>query len=228
MARKKSEELWLFDYNQGIYYEAFSQCEDYEQEITKFLEDRYDFSDKTILEIGAGSGKFTRFLSSACSKLYVVEKSESLMRINRMKNQGFSNIEFILSNVTDLKLPSSSIDVVFAGWSMTSMREHFDVIFDMFKSVLRDGGYILLVENAGDDEFCKVMDIENFTNDMESMYEDMGFLPLSILDTVIKLSHEEVFYDAFPNKMNVKLDSLELQHKVLLLEMQASTLKEEI
>ena len=105
------------------------------------------------------------------------------------------------------------------------MKESFDIIFDIFKNVLRNEGMIILVENAGNDEFCKIMDIDGFTSKMKQTYIDIGFIPRKVIDTTIKLSHEDVFYNAFPNKMKVKLSSLDIQHKVLIMEMQASALQ---
>jgi hypothetical protein len=101
------------------------------------------------------------------------------------------------------------------------MRESFDVIFEILRKILRKDGIILLVENAGNDEFSKIMGIEKFTSEMKNAYINMGFIQRKVVDTVIKLSHIDVFYNTFPNKKNVKLSSLNIQHKVLILEMQA-------
>lgn len=217
-----NNDLWLFDYNQGAEYEAFSKSQDIFKAIDKYLSINYDFKDKIILEIGAGSGKFTSFLMEKCSKLYVVEKSPSLMQINQSKNHDANNLEFILSDVRDLKMGPESVDIIFAAWSLTSIRDSFDIVFDKFRNILRKDGLILLVENAGNDEFCKVMGIDEFTFEMRSAYVDMGFFPRKIVDTTIRLPYIDVFYKAFPNKKDVKLLSLDIQHKVLILEMSIS------
>ncbi|EKE19018.1 MAG: hypothetical protein ACD_9C00164G0001 [uncultured bacterium] len=219
-----NNDLWLFDYNQGAAYEAFSQCQDTFGAIERHLQDNFDFREKIILEIGSGSGKFTPFLAKSCSKLYAVERSASLMQINRDKNFDAVSTEFILSDVKDLTMEPDSIDVIFAGWSLTSMREYFGVIFESFRKFLRKDGIILLVENAGNDEFCKIMNLEKFTSIMKNTYVDMGFIQRKVVGTTIKLPCKNVFYDAFPNKKEVRLSSLEILHKVLILEMQSSVL----
>lgn len=223
--KKINNGLWLFDYSQGIAYEKFSKCEDFFGAIESYLLKTYNFQGKTILEVGAGSGKFTSFLSEQCSKLYVVEKSPNLMQINRDKNINAKNVEFILSDVVELKLEEGSIDIIFGGWSVTSMRESFYKIFEIFKNVLKKDGMIILVENAGDDEFSKIADIEKFSSDMEKTYNEMGFISKKIIDTIIRLPERQVFYDAFPNKNSVKLPFLDIRHKVLILEMPAMILK---
>lgn len=213
----ETSKLWLFDYNVGLTYEKFSQCEDSEGLIFKYLRDNYDFSDKTVLEIGAGSGKFTKFLAESCKKLYVAERSPSLMKINKEKNN-LENAEFVLTDVKHLELPEKTVDVVFGGWSMTSMRDAFPEIFKVLKSVLKDDGKIILVENAGDDEFAAITGIEGLTLEMRDLYKRLGFSEKTVLSTCINLPNESVFYDVFPNQKDVKLDSLQIQHNVLILE----------
>ncbi len=222
---KLNNDLWLFDYNQAAAYEEFSKSEDIFKAINTYLLNNYDFRGKTVLEIGAGSGKFTSFLLETCSKLYVVERSVSLMQINRQKNSEAGNVEFILSDVRELVMEPNSIDVIFAGWSVASMIESLDVIFRIFRNVLRKDGIILLVENAGDDEFSKIVGIEEFTSEIKNAYVNMGFTQRKIINTLIRLPCEDVFYNVFPNKNNVKLPSLDIQHKVLILEMPAFVLR---
>lgn len=210
--------MWLFDYKKGITYEQFSQCEDYNKKIFKFLSSYYNLWNKQILEIGAGSGKFTSFLASMCDQLFVVEKSESLMNINQKKNELLKNIKFILDDIKNLNLPEHSVDYIFAGWSLTSMRNLFECLFPLFQKVLKKDGEMILVENAGNDEFCQVVHIENFTDEMKREYLKMGFKQRAILDTLIKLPNKEVFYNAFEGVDKMQLKSLNIKHKVLILD----------
>ncbi|MDO8513269.1 MAG: methyltransferase domain-containing protein [bacterium] len=220
-----NKDLWRFDYNQGVAYEEFSRCQDAFGIIDGYLSSQYDFKGKTILEVGAGSGKFTSFLSRECSKLYVVERSTSLMQINRDKNLGANNVEFMLTDARDLIILPSSVDLIFAGWSLTSMRDSFDIVFRKLGDILRADGMILAIENAGNDEFCELLGINEFTEGMRSTYADLGFFSRTVVGTVIRLPRKGVFYNAFPGKWNVKLPSLDIQHNVSVLEMTASVLQ---
>lgn len=213
------EELWLFDYDDGMAYEAFSRCEDARSQIAKYLEDNYNFRDQDILEIGAGSGKFTGLFKSG-RDVYVVERSASLMKINRQKNNS-ENMCFRLCDVKDLDLSERSVDLIFAGWSLTSMRDSFDLILPVLKNVLRDDGKIVLVENAGDDEFSRIVGIEELSFKMREFYQSIGFIEKALLDTVIVLPDRSVFDAAFPNKTNVPLNSFMIFHRVLILEADA-------
>ena len=222
-----NKDLWLFDYAKGQSYEEFSKCEDYNGEIFKYISNNYNFDNKIILEIGAGSGKFTNYLAKKCSKLYVVEKSPSLMQINKNKNDCF-NIDYILDDIQNVEFPSKSIDVIFAGWSFTSMRDAFNILLPKFVNILKVHGKIILIENSGKDEFCKLMGIEKFTEDMKIIYKEMGFVEKTTLETVIQLKDKSVFYNVFPQYDKNLLRSLQIQHNVLVLESSKEKIKEKI
>lgn len=213
-----NKELWLFDYKQAEAYEKFSKSEDINNLIQKYLKEEYDFSNKIILEIGAGSGKFTGFLSDRSKKVYAVEKIESLLLINKEKHKNKNNVEFILSDIKDVKLEKNSIDYVFAGWSLTSMRDIYDQVFANLYQILKPNGKIIIVENEGQDEFCKLLGIEEFTEQMKNEYKKMNFKEKATLDTTIKFANEEVFYGAFPNYKKTVLKTLNIKHKVIIME----------
>lgn len=213
-----NKELWLFDYKQAEAYEKFSKSEDINNLIQKYLKEEYDFSNKIILEIGAGSGKFTGFLSDRSKKVYAVEKIESLLLINKEKHKSKNNVEFILPDIKDVKLEKNSIDYVFAGWSLTSMRDIYDQVFANLYQILKPNGKIIIVENGGQDEFCKLLGIEEFTEQMKNEYKKMNFKEKATLDTTIKFANEEVFYGAFPNYKKTVLKTLNIKHKVIIME----------
>ena len=213
-----NKELWLFDYKQAEAYEKFSKSEDINNLIQKYLKEEYDLSNKIILEIGAGSGKFTGFLSDRSKKVYAVEKIESLLLINKEKHKSKNNVEFILSDIKDVKLEKNSIDYVFAGWSLTSMRDIYDQVFANLYQILKPNGKIIIVENGGQDEFCKLLGIEEFTEQMKNEYKKINFKEKATLDTTIKCANEEVFYGAFPNYKKTVLKTLNIKHKVIIME----------
>lgn len=213
-----NKELWLVDYKQAEAYEKFSKSEDINNLIQKYLKEEYDLSNKIILEIGAGSGKFTGFLSDRSKKVYAVEKIESLLLINKEKHKSKNNVEFILSDIKDVKLEKNSIDYVFAGWSLTSMRDIYDQVFANLYQILKPNGKIIIVENGGQDEFCKLLGIEEFTEQMKNEYKKMNFKEKATLDTTIKFANEEVFYGAFPNYKKTVLKTLNIKHKVIIME----------
>lgn len=220
--KMEADSIWLFDYDQGMAYERFSQCEDADGVITQCLSARFDFSNKAILEIGAGSGKFTDFLAEHATSLAVVERSASLIAINESKNR--NRADFINSDLGKLDFDADSFDVVFGGWSLTSMRDMFGRVFPILQNAMKKDGQIIIVENAGNDEFTKIAGIEELTSQMRNFYAECGFKEEAVLDTVIRLPNQETFFDAFPNlkAQGIKLPSLEISHKVVIMRASAS------
>ena len=104
------KDVKLFDYKRGRAYEEFSKCQDINQNIISYLSTNYNFQNKIILESGAGSGKFTSFLANNCSRLLVVERSESLLQINMEKNKNKTNIKFFLSCMEEVEIEEKSLD----------------------------------------------------------------------------------------------------------------------
>ena len=113
------------------------------------------------------------------------------------------------------------MDMIFGGWSLTSMRNSFDLILPMLKNVLKADGRIILVENAGGDEFSALTGIDELSHEMRNFYKSIGFEEKALLDTAIVLPDKKVFYSAFPNQANALLESLVINHKVLILEAKA-------
>ncbi len=221
-------ELWLFDYSNGGLYEEFSLCEDPDNKVGEYLTSNYNLFGKRILEIGSGSGKFTSLLASKCHTVFAVDKSDSLMQINKLKNSSYRNIQYILSNVAEIRLPSKSVDMVFAGWSMTSMKGHFAKLYTLFRRVLKDDGTIVLVENAGGDDFCDLVNISRLTDKMKRLYTKMGFSPRKVINTSITFPSIGVFNRIFPDKPGIVLPNLSLQFNVLVLDMTATQLSEHV
>lgn len=220
--KKEDNPIWLFDYNQGLAYESFSQCEDANNDIIQYLSTRFDFTNKNILEIGAGSGKFTGFLADRAASLVVVERSDSLITINESKNR--NEAIFINSSLENIDFDADRFDLVFGGWSLTSMRDVFDKVYPILRNAMKKDGQIIIVENAGDDEFTKIAGIEELTSRMRNFYVECGFEEEVTLNTIIRLPNQETFFNAFPNlKMKgISLPSLEIQHKVVIMRASAT------
>lgn len=209
--------LWLFDYEQGQKYEEFSKCEDYYGVIFEYILKNCVLSGKSILEIGAGSGKFTSFLADNAKSVCAVERSESLIEINKKKNK-HKNILFILDDVKNIILLPESIDLIFAGWSFTSMRDVYSSILPMFAKSLKPNGKMILIENAGNDQFCKLVGIEKFTYEMKEVFMMMGFDERAVLNTIIKLNKKSDFLGAFPQFAGMLPKNLEISHRVSIFE----------
>ena len=95
--------------------------EEERREITGLLG---DLSGKTVLDIGAGVGRFTREFAQKARKVIAVDLLEHSLEKNSEYNKNFTNIEYICSDALDLSFPNNSCDLIFSSWLLMYIQEH--------------------------------------------------------------------------------------------------------
>jgi ubiquinone/menaquinone biosynthesis C-methylase UbiE len=65
-----------------------------------------------VLEIGCGTGEFTRLLAQRARSVVAVDLSPQMLRLAREQSTEHSNIEYMAGDVMQLELPSESFDCV--------------------------------------------------------------------------------------------------------------------
>lgn len=104
----------------------------------------------TVADIGAGTGLFTRMLAPAVGKegkVYAVDIAKSFVEhsVKSTKEQGWSNVEGIVCDADDAKLPAASVDLVF----ICATYHHFEFPSKTMASILkalRPGGKVVVVD----------------------------------------------------------------------------------
>lgn len=108
--------------------------------------------DAQIADLGSGSGYFTRRLARAVpdGKVYAVdvdaEMNERLRE--RLADEGISNVEIVLGEYADPKLPDGSIDLVFTSNTFHHIQDRPDY-FRNLKKDLAPGGRVAIVDYDG-------------------------------------------------------------------------------
>ena len=101
------------------------------------------------LELGAGSGYFTRLIAARADTVTAVEPVPDMQRVlqDGCERHGITNVEVLSASATDLpeRLPAGSIDAAFLIQSLHHMHRRPDV-FEALGRVVRPGGRLLLVE----------------------------------------------------------------------------------
>lgn len=130
-------------------------------------------------EVGAGTGRMTMWLAGrvgVSGKIYANDiNRESLEHLReRSRRDGFENIEIVLGEVEDPKLPAGALDLVF----MINVYHHLDDPVPLIRNIrasLRDGGRLAIVEcdpekvDWGKEEGC------TSRGDMARELEEAGF-----------------------------------------------------
>jgi SAM-dependent methyltransferase len=99
-------------------------------------------SDRVVVEIGPGGGRWSEVLAARSSRLILVDVSERPLKICRERFSGASNVEYVLSSGSDLPgVPSRSVDAVWSFDVFVHVAPSDQAAYlDEIARVLRPGG----------------------------------------------------------------------------------------
>ena len=154
-----------------------------------------------IGEVGAGTGRMTMWLASRIGdsgKVYANDiNKRSLERLRwRSKRDGFKNVEIIIGDVEDPKLPPNTLDIAF----MINVYHHLDAPVPLIRNILpslKPDGILAIVEcdpdkiDWGEEHGCKR------EKDMVKELDEAGFEVIRI-ETFL---NEDSLYIARPKKI---------------------------
>jgi ubiquinone/menaquinone biosynthesis C-methylase UbiE len=104
-------------------YDSRSTLYDYSREVSNFIEDLI-VPNKSIIEIGPGTGKFTLPLAKKCSNIVAVDFSSDMLEIlkGKAKNLNINNIETVEGKWEDVKLREAdyilSVNSLYRIWNI--------------------------------------------------------------------------------------------------------------
>uniref|UniRef100_A0A672IYR3 phosphoethanolamine N-methyltransferase n=1 Tax=Salarias fasciatus TaxID=181472 RepID=A0A672IYR3_SALFA len=120
-----------------------------EQELPEILSMLPPLAGKTVLELGAGIGRFTGQLLTQAVHVTAVDFMESFVEKNRQNNGHYSNATFIQADVTKLDMPQESIDFIFSNWLMMYLSdEELKTLLQKMLRWLRPGGLLFFRESC--------------------------------------------------------------------------------
>jgi ubiquinone/menaquinone biosynthesis C-methylase UbiE len=67
---------------------------------------------ENALEIGCGTGEFTRLLSARAERVCAIDLSTQMIRLAREQSAAYSNIEYVTGDALQLSLPAESYDCI--------------------------------------------------------------------------------------------------------------------
>ncbi|TVU35437.1 hypothetical protein EJB05_17326 [Eragrostis curvula] len=117
------------------------------------------YDGKSVLELGAGIGRFTGELAKTAGNVHAVDFIESVIKKNESTNGHYKNTSFTCADVTspDLTIEPNSIDFIFSNWLLMYLSdEELDKLVQRMMKWLKVGGYIFFREScfhqSGDSE----------------------------------------------------------------------------
>ncbi|KAI3518106.1 hypothetical protein L1887_06496 [Cichorium endivia] len=109
------------------------------------------YEGKTVLELGAGIGRFTGELAKKAGKVIALDFIESVVKKNESINGHFKNVEFMCADVTspDLKFEDESIDLIFSNWLLMYLSDkEVEYIAEKLLKWVKVGGHIFFRESC--------------------------------------------------------------------------------
>jgi ubiquinone/menaquinone biosynthesis C-methylase UbiE len=112
----------------------------------------------TVLDLGCGIGRVTRYVAPLCREIWAVDVSETMLRFARERLAELPNVRLLIGRGTSLpELETASIDFVYSLLTLQHVeREHAFRLLRELRRVLRDGGRAFLTfPNLLSDEYLK-------------------------------------------------------------------------
>lgn len=145
--------------------------------LLKPLKDKFGAGDGKglkFLELGAGTGRLTEFVHELYPKAQItsIDVSDPYLKLARSKFTHKSRVEFIRADASDLPFKDSHFDAVFSCFLFHELPSKVTRdVFSESKRVLRDDGFIGLVDSAqlhDDPQINEVL--ENFPKDFHEPF----------------------------------------------------------
>lgn len=105
---------------------------------------------KTVLELGAGIGRFTAYLAKKCAHVTAVDFMQASIDKNQRLNEKLGNTSFICADVCKLEFESDKqFDVVFSNWLMMYLTdEEVKILAHNMVKWCKPGGIIFFRESC--------------------------------------------------------------------------------
>lgn len=109
------------------------------------------FEGKSVLELGAGIGRFTGELAQKAGQVLALDFIEGAIKKNENLNGHYKNVKFMCADVTspELQISGESVDLIFSNWLLMylSDREVENLAERMIKW-LKVGGFVFFRESC--------------------------------------------------------------------------------
>ncbi|EPS65842.1 hypothetical protein M569_08933, partial [Genlisea aurea] len=109
------------------------------------------YEGKSVLELGAGIGRFTGEIAKKADQVVALDFIESVIKKNEIINGHHKNVKFMCADVTssDLSFPEGSLDLIFSNWLLMYLSdEEVENLAERMIKWLAVGGYIFFRESC--------------------------------------------------------------------------------
>lgn len=148
----------IFNRHAGEYHELVAR-EDWQGNLPRALREAAGFSGKTVVELGAGTGRVTMLVAPLCLKVLAFDRSQHMLdrAAANLGERGLLNVTLDRADNLAVPLPDACADIVVEGWSFgytvthteAGWRVAADALLAESGRLLKPGGTLILIETLG-------------------------------------------------------------------------------
>jgi ubiquinone/menaquinone biosynthesis C-methylase UbiE len=138
-------------------YHELVRREDMHGSLPAALREIVDFGGKTVVELGAGTGRLTAILAPLAGRVMAFDRSRHMLDRAAGVLAGFRNVSLAAADNVSVPLPDRSADIVVEGWSFghsvitagAAWKEEAERLIEETGRLLSAGGTAILIETLG-------------------------------------------------------------------------------
>ena len=133
------------------HYDAFSNVGEDVRQINRLV----DVENKSVLEIGCGTGRITFPLAKKVSEMIAIDIDESAIE-EALKRNRYENVKFLVENIETTKL-GKKFDVILSTWLGYMYLNNIPKAIKNISYHLKDNGVFLLLSGYPKSEFGRIV-----------------------------------------------------------------------
>ncbi|PON79131.1 Phosphoethanolamine N-methyltransferase [Trema orientale] len=153
--REIQKAYWLEHYSADLTVEAImldSKASDLDkEERPEVLSLLPAYEGKSIVDLGAGIGRFTSEFAQKANQVVAIDFIESVIKKNEKINGHYKNINFMCADVVspDLNISEGSVDFIFSNWLLMYLSDkEVENLAERLVKWLKVGGFIFFRESC--------------------------------------------------------------------------------
>lgn len=150
----------------SLLYDKWCACYDVDNEEMSILKDNVLIRNKTVLDIGCGTGRLTMRLAQEAKEVYGIDLDDYSINVlnNKIADKGIKNIKTYCEDILEVDFPSNNFDIIVFSWSLYSLpNDSYSLLFEKIHSWLTDEGKMLILQpqNGEFEEVMRSVFVEN-------------------------------------------------------------------
>ncbi len=139
-------------------YDELVSHEDYQNNLSKTLLKHFDFKDKTVIELGTGTGRLTKLYIQQVEHVYCFDRSQHMLEKAKENLRGEKDkVTFDICDNEAIDSIQQNADIVIEGWSFGhtvgdnkgQIEQTVEKLFSDCSALLNPNGTVIIIETLG-------------------------------------------------------------------------------